>query len=117
MEFTSFINQIVPPGETLAIPTNRVPFKYTSKETFLQYFVYPRKVVEIEDRDIPKAKWLIITSEESPDHKLTATWPEQTVFAKRFYIYNFNSKETVTYLDSYNPDTFKEEKPWGLIQK
>jgi hypothetical protein len=105
-DFVMFMKNTIPGRQSLAIPKNRVPFRFTSKAEYLEYFLYPVKVYEVsDDFDPNKFDWVIKTAEKSPDSNLSATWPTIPIKNGKIICFNFKAYQVQT-----------ENCPWGLIK-
>lgn len=100
-EYLVFLQQNLPEDAVVAEPPQMHPWAYTGNGAFLNYFLYPRRLVQVNTPTdpIPLAATysLLIWGESHSDDKSLYGWPK-------------------TDISSYEITYFQKDPPWGIIK-
>lgn len=106
---------LTPENAVVAIPPQENPWLTEGNGAMVNYFLYPRKVVHIDQNevDIKPTHFLIAKGSWNVEDKNKYGWPKEEVNAHR--VWEFHNDSTYTqYERDYNPTT--DTWNWGLIE-
>jgi hypothetical protein len=115
--FFNFMVSEVPEASSVLLPPETLPWRYTGSTQFLGPLLYPRKIRTALEPfyrlRFNEFDFIVISSEE--DGAIASTWPDFPVEAEQIQIYGWGDANQVITGRDWNPDEWKDKKPWGLI--
>gem|GEM_PF-4862129 len=111
-KFIEFIKRYLHDDKNISIvlPPNELPWRHTGNIEIMNSFLYPITTTNIYD----SSKYVLISSEsDGADYQL---WPDFKISAETIIIYDWsNDKEIIISKTDWDPNQWKDQKPWGLI--
>lgn len=116
--YTLFLRKYLPQDATVLIPPMAFPWAQTGNIYYLNYFLYPRKLVYGGEETIAENKnityALMLWGESGPSQEYKQGWPKFPVKAEEIILWNENKIEFLK--KDFYPEQDMKEGVWGLIK-
>lgn len=118
--YAKFIKESTPPDSTILIPPMGFPWPQTGNGGYINYFLYPRKLVNGKEYDpnvdLKNIDWVLIDygETETTQYGYTTGWPKFNVPASMIVIYDNGTVTTIN--KNYIYKDFAGKKAFGLIK-
>lgn len=118
--YLNFIKENTPETASIGIPPQMPPWLTTGNEGYVRYFLFPRKIVKIPDKNkIPEfAEYLLIDKGEwaVPDPNEYG-WPKKMVKADKIWYFDKATNSVIESEDKiFDPNNPDQKLRWGLIK-
>jgi hypothetical protein len=117
-DYTLFLKQHIPENATILIPPMRFPWPQTGNKYYLNYFLYPRKLIYGDEKIIAFDKdityVLMLWGEAEPIHQYKPGWPKFSVPAEELLFWKNGNTEMVK--KDFDPQKDMQKGVWGLIK-
>jgi len=115
-QYTKFLLKEIPENASVMIPPTRFPWPQTGNKYYLNYFLYPRKLLDWDKNNLKKADYILaLWGESEPIHEYTSGFPKINIKGK-FIFYRNNDMAKIYQQKDYNYQNDMKDGIWGVIK-
>lgn len=122
-EYTMFIKNNTPENATILIPPQAYPWNKTSNAAYLRYFLYPRKLINGNEKDtkvdLNIIDYVLVDYGETnvSQYGYTNVWPKFNVKGKYVIYWDPLTNKSVTDVSGvYKYNANDKDEIWGIIK-
>lgn len=114
--YAKFLQKEIPEDATVMIPPPRFPWPQTGNKYYLNYFLYPRKLVNWDESKLRKVDYVLaLWGESEPIHEYPSGFPKKDMEG-RFVFYDNDDPSRILNKEGFKFKTDMKDGVWGLVE-